>query len=107
MLTFLQLRRLNSLRITGSALAKRHQIEAKQSLYRADGRWYHLLKVFPGVLFDSEGYVRFRTAQEYENCVQIKRYEQKDQAIIQHGIAKIPGYQLLAQSSAPQGGRCR
>lgn len=70
------------MRITGTVLAKRHGIDAKQSLYRADGRWYHLLKAFPGVLFDSAGYVCFSTAQEYENCAQIKRYDEKDQAIV-------------------------
>ena len=77
-------------------MAKRHGIEASQSLYRADGRWYHLLKAFPGVLFDSKGYILFSTADEYENCVEIKRYEEKDQATVQHGIAKILGYKLLA-----------
>jgi len=40
-------------------------IEAKHALFRYDGRWYHHLNLFPGVLFDSNGYVRFESENHY------------------------------------------
>jgi 5-methylcytosine-specific restriction protein A len=80
------------MRLTGAVLAKRHGVAAKHALYRANGLWYHLLKKFPGVLFDAAGYIVFSTAEEYESCNAIKRYEQKNHARVKDGIAQIPGY---------------
>ena len=42
--------------MTGKDLIKILDIEAKQALYREDGKWYHNLTKFPGVLFDKGGY---------------------------------------------------
>ena len=42
-------------------------IGAKHALYREDGKWYHPLTDFPGVLFDKNGYVVFTTKSDYLN----------------------------------------
>ena len=41
-------------------------LNAQHSLYRKDGKWYHHLKSFPGILFDKDGYVIFDTEADYE-----------------------------------------
>lgn len=38
---------------------------AKHGLYREDGKWYHHLMDFPGVLFDINGFVMFNTKEDY------------------------------------------
>lgn len=51
--------------MTGNFLNKILQLGAKHALYREDGRWYHNLTDFPGVLFDKGGYVLFSNEEEY------------------------------------------
>ena len=46
-------------RKTGRALNKEWGVNALHSLFREDGTWYHLLKRFPGALFDAHGYISF------------------------------------------------
>lgn len=41
-------------------------LNAKHSLYRSDGKWYHNLTSFPGILFDSEGYIVFKDKNSYD-----------------------------------------
>lgn len=59
----------------GKDLIKILDIEAKQALYREDGKWYHNLTKFPGVLFDKGGYVIFSNKEEYHanSNLQIKQ----------------------------------
>ena len=61
--------------MTGKDLIKILDIEAKQALYREDGKWYHNLTKFPGVLFDKGGYVIFSNKEEYHanSNLQIKQ----------------------------------
>jgi len=40
-------------------------INALQAFYRKDGRWFHSLFKFPGVLFDANGYVLFENQNAY------------------------------------------
>lgn len=53
--------------MNGRYLNKLLGINAVHALYRADGKWYHHLKRFPGVLFDDEGYIVFPTEASYIN----------------------------------------
>ena len=53
------------MRITGRKLSKEWGISAEHALYHHNGDWYHHLERFPGVLFDPNGYVRFKTREEY------------------------------------------
>jgi hypothetical protein len=76
-------------RLTGKVLNSRLHLRAQHALYRDDGRWYHQLTEFPGVLFDRYGYVLFRTRSEFLN----NPYLQIGQDVhVPNGIAKLPGY---------------
>ncbi|TBX68346.1 hypothetical protein EZL74_08525 [Flavobacterium silvisoli] len=77
------------LEMNGRYLNKILETNAKHALYREDGKWYHNLKKFPGVLFDKNGYVIFNSIEEYNNedALQIK----KDLHIID-GIQNLKQY---------------
>ena len=74
---------------TGRGLNERWSVYAKHSLYREDGTWYHLLKKFPGALFDANGYVLFETEVEYLNCPHLHLGKQTS---CHKGISSIPTY---------------
>ena len=61
--------------MTGSYLNKVLSINAKHALYREDGKWYHNLTGFPGVLFNKNGYVIFNNEEDYikNPSLQIKK----------------------------------
>jgi hypothetical protein len=40
-------------------------VGARHALYHKDGTWFHTLERFPGAYFDPQGYVLFRTYEEY------------------------------------------
>src|SRR5690606_8459850 len=75
--------------MTGSYLNKILSINAKHALYREDGKWYHNLSRFPGVLFDKNGYIIFHKEEDYikNPNLQIK----KDLHIID-GIENLANY---------------
>ena len=54
--------------ITGRQLNREWKVGAQHALYRKSGDWYYQLDKFPGVLFDAEGYVLFRTKEEFVSC---------------------------------------
>lgn len=56
-----------SKRITGTRLNALLNIGAKHARYREDGKWYHHLIDFPGVLFDENGYLVFNSEDDYLN----------------------------------------
>ena len=64
-------------------------LDAKHALYREDGRWYHHLKAFPGVLFDQAGYVIFENHNDYLTNPLLQH--KKDLHVI-NGISGIPSY---------------
>ncbi len=76
--------------ITGKRLNDLWNVGAKHALYREDGKWYHNLEVFPGVLFDANGYVVFQTEQDYHQNPYLRITE--DLHIMEGGISSIPGY---------------
>jgi len=49
----------------GRRLNAKHKLGALHALYRRDGKWFHHLKRFPGILCDKNGYVRFETKSQY------------------------------------------
>ena len=64
-------------------------INALHALYRESGTWYHHLKKFPGALLDKDGFLLFKTKEEYLNC----RYLQLGKQLsVPKGIASLPGY---------------
>ena len=82
-------------RITGKWLNTAYNLGAAQSRYRKDGTWYHPLRMFPGILFDGGGYVRFDSPQDYESCDSIKKGPDPNHIHIENGIATIPNYTQL------------
>jgi len=82
-------------RITGERLNVLYRLGGAQARYRQDGKWYHPLRRFPGILFDGAGYVRFESPSEYEACDQVKKGPDPNQIHVEKGIARIPTYVQL------------
>lgn len=80
--------------MTGNYLNKILSVNAKHALYREDGKWYHNLTQFPGVLFDKNGYIIFKKEEDYINNskLQIK----KDLHII-NGIESLDNYSKFTE----------
>ena len=74
---------------SGRALNKKWQVGAEHALYRQDGKFYMHLNRFPGALFDEDGYVLFKTENEYLNCSSIKIGARVN---VKGGISSLPGY---------------
>ena len=51
--------------ITGKQLNREWKVGALHALYRKNGTWYNLLERFPGVLFDTNGYIPFQTREDF------------------------------------------
>lgn len=74
---------------TGDRLNQTWAVGAKHALYRSSGDWYHRVEDFPGAYFDSNGYVVFRTREEYQS----NPYLQIRQDVhVPGGISRMPGY---------------
>lgn len=75
--------------LNGRALNQRWKVGAKHALYHKDGNWFNNLVRFPGALFDPNGYVIFKTKEEYRNCRYLNISQETN---VPKGISKIPGY---------------
>lgn len=75
--------------MNGKHLSKILGINAIHALYREDGKWYHHLKKFPGILFDKNGYIVFNTKEDYTNNPYL--IKQKDLHITD-GISSLSDY---------------
>lgn len=75
--------------MNGRTLNRRWKVGAKHALYRKTGKWYHRLERFPGALFDPEGYVLFRTEEEYKTCEYLVIHQHIH---VPEGISAIPSY---------------
>lgn len=82
--------------LTGKLLNDLWDIGAKHALYREDGTWYHQLTEFPGVLFDSNGYLVFESEKDYRenHHLQIKQ-----DLHIPDGISSVPGYTRVSEEN--------
>lgn len=78
--------------ITGKKLLEQEKLLAKHALYHGEGTWYHYLTSFPGVLFDSEGYVVFDSKAAYDRSPYLSFGEDVH---VPQGISHIPGYRLM------------
>lgn len=78
--------------MNGAFLNKILRINAKHALYRADGKWYHNLKKFPGVLFDENGLIFFSTEEAYfdNSNLQIRK-----DLHVNGGISSLSEYQFF------------
>jgi hypothetical protein len=79
-------------RIDGKQLNEEWDVGARHALYHKDGTWYHILRQFPGALFDPNGYIRFNSEHEYRHHPHISIKEQMNHTVISSGISSLPGY---------------
>ena len=79
-------------RLRGSRLNQQLGLNAAHALYREDGKWYHVLERFPGVLFDRNGYGIFATREEYERSPYLQIAQELH---VPNGISTMPSYQRL------------
>lgn len=75
--------------LTGKHLNDLFGVGAKHALYSKDGKWYHQLKEFPGVLFDANGYVVLETEKDYLESTDLQI---KHDLNIPGGISSMPNY---------------
>ncbi len=75
--------------MTGAQLNTLLGINAKHALYREDGKWYHHLKSFPGVLFDKNGYLLVNNSDDYNSY---SEFQIGKELHIPKGISSVKGY---------------
>ena len=73
----------------GRRLNVKYKLGAEHALYRRDGKWFHHLKRFPGILCDQRGYVRFKTKLEYQHHSGLQH---RQDLHAPDGIATFAGY---------------
>src|ERR1041385_9092952 len=73
----------------GRHLNAKHKLGAQHALYRRDGKWFHHLKQFPGVLCDEHGFIFFQTKEEYKGHSGLRHGQDLH---VPDGIASFPGY---------------
>jgi 5-methylcytosine-specific restriction protein A len=82
--------------INGKLLNDLWNVGAKHALYREDGKWYHNLSNFPGVLFDANGYVVFQTEEDYLKSPYLRITEDLH---ITGGISSMPEYIRVSEQN--------
>jgi hypothetical protein len=75
---------------TGRELADRWGVDVKHALFHRGGTFYMHLREFPGALFDPNGYVVFKTEEEFLSSPYLRLYETR--LNVSSGISSIPGY---------------
>ncbi len=83
--------------ITGRSLNREWKVGASQALYHRDGAWYHRLERFPGAFFDPNGYVLFRTREEYERSPYLSIGKHVN---VRSGISSMPAYVRIRRETA-------
>lgn len=85
-------------KISGKSLARAYGIEVAHALYRAKGDWYHILRGFPGALFDANGYIFFETREKYDTFIEngdfaiVRQYLDSNTLTIKNGIKNQIAY---------------
>ncbi|HXD00733.1 MAG TPA: hypothetical protein VN048_15430, partial [Verrucomicrobiae bacterium] len=67
----------------------KYKLGAQHALYRRDGKWFHHLQRFPGILCDESGFVRFRTKEEYQKHPSLQHGQDLH---VPDGIASMSSY---------------
>jgi hypothetical protein len=63
-------------KLTGRRLNREIGLGAAHAMYHKDGYWFDQLQRFPGVLFDRQGYVLFKTRGTYDDCPELRHPQQ-------------------------------
>ncbi len=75
--------------LTGRQLNDEWKVRASHALFHKDGTYYNHLQYFPGALFDMNGYVLFRSEEEYQKSPHLQHGQQLH---VPGGISSMPGY---------------
>lgn len=81
--------------VTARVLCQEWGIKVEHALYREDGTWYHILRRFPGALFDAHGYIVFETEEDYKRCPGALFGREKNWMNVPAGIASLPDYRKV------------
>jgi len=79
----------------GRVLNDQWNVAARHALYHKEGNYYNHLRYFPGALFDPNGYLVFKTEQEYRKSPHLQHGAQLH---VPGGISSVPGYVRRAGS---------
>ena len=82
-------------RVTGRILLREHKDLAQDMKPYADrdGIFYEWPKMFPAILFDSRGYLIFRSEQALLDAeAYVRLYPDKRKISVRDGISSMPGY---------------
>lgn len=85
-----------SVRVTGAQLNRKYRLGARHALYHKDGSFYERLTRFPGVLCDPRGYVRYESAQQFEQDSQLSV---GDKVNIHRSLASHPRYKRFVDAT--------
>jgi len=58
--------------ITAKKINKALDLKAAHCMYDKNGKWFHHLRAFPGILFDRNGYLTFQNETDYLNHNKLK-----------------------------------
>lgn len=78
----------------GRKLNRALGLNANHALFRESGTWYNNLERFPGVLFDSHGYLWIESKAAYDRQ---SKFHIGKELTIRDGIRNVPGYQASAE----------
>lgn len=79
-------------RYTGGQLNRKYGLGVKQARYHKDGHFYEKLSEFPAALCDPDGYVIFKTEEEYLKNTNLNRGQKLN---VLGGISNLPKYTLF------------
>jgi hypothetical protein len=90
--------------LNGRQLNVEWKVGASHPLFHKDGTYYNHLRSFPGALFDVDGYVLFKSEDQYRKSQYLQHGKQLH---IPGGIESIPGYVRMRKPAAAAGGSGR
>jgi hypothetical protein len=80
---------------SGRNLNSKWKVGAHHALYSVDGTFYNMLRRFPGALFDSKGYILFKTQTEFNLYLVMHFYHSSDKINCPKGISSLPAYKRV------------
>jgi 5-methylcytosine-specific restriction enzyme A len=82
---------------SGKQLNIEWNVGARDCKYHKDGTFYMGLDIFPGALFDTHGYILFKTEEEYRRCSYLAFTDSinGEKINVHQGISSIPGYRKM------------
>jgi hypothetical protein len=85
----MQTKERNSRSDSGRQINVRYKLGGKHALYHKDGTFFEKLKDFPGFLADTDGYVWYRTEEDFVNDSYL---DIRDKVNVRGKLANHPAY---------------